>query len=114
MLKGSSSILVDFLGLLTKGFFNLNMAANPAAKVPKVKLNNGLEMPMIGLGTYGVSKTILNLISVTVVQLYYNVFFCVSRILLRLHRQLWMLLMLATGTLIVHICTIMKQKLDKP
>ena len=59
MLKGASSILVDFLGLLTKGFFNLNMAANPAAaKVPKVKLNNGWEMPMIGLGTYEVSQTI--------------------------------------------------------
>lgn len=60
MLKVVSSILVDFLGLLTKGFFNLNMAANPAAKVPAVKLNNGLEMPMIGLGTCGdgVSQTI--------------------------------------------------------
>ena len=35
------------------------MAANPAAaKVPKVKLNNGWEMPMIGLGTYEVSQTI--------------------------------------------------------
>ena len=62
MLKGASSILVDFVGLLTKGFFNLNMAAsaNPAAKVPKVKLNNGCKIPMIGLGTHctGVSKTI--------------------------------------------------------
>ena len=55
MLKGASSFLVEFLGLLTKGFFNLNMAANPAAKVPKVKLSNGWEIPMIGLGTYGVS-----------------------------------------------------------
>ena len=77
MLKGASSILVDFLGLLTKGFFNFNMAANPAARVPKVKLNNGLEMPMIGLGTYGVSKTIRLLISVSVVQLYMIMFFSV-------------------------------------
>ena len=37
-----------------------------------------------------------------------------SQNLVKLHRQLGMLLMLATGTLIVHICTIMKQKLDKP
>lgn len=33
------------------------MASSGAAKVPKIKLNSGYEMPMIGLGTWKVSFT---------------------------------------------------------